>query len=188
MTEPLQLHPADEADLVALADDCLRPCRRAELEARVAADPALATALERQRRALAMLATARPPCPTAALRARIGAVAASTSRPVPGPRRPAAAIVAIALAGVAVWPATALDDRGLSATTAAERSPVRTGGASLFVAAPAAHFVELGADGAAEGSRLRTARLDDEAEARVGPDGGPPSPGAGANRAAPRRP
>jgi hypothetical protein len=71
MTEPLELHPADEADLVALADDCLRPCRRAELEARVAADPALAAALECQRRALAMLAAVCDPCATAALRARV---------------------------------------------------------------------------------------------------------------------
>jgi len=73
MTAPLELHPADEADLVALADDCLRPCRRAELEARVAGDPALAAALECQRRALARLGAARAPCPTAALLARVDA-------------------------------------------------------------------------------------------------------------------
>ena len=73
MTEPTELHAADEADLVALADDCLRPCRRAELEARVAADLTLARALADQRRALARLATAHPPCPTEALRARLAA-------------------------------------------------------------------------------------------------------------------
>ncbi len=81
MTELLELHPADEADLVALADDCLRRCRRAELEARVAADPALIAALERQRRALAMLANARAPCPTTALRTRVDALAAGARRP-----------------------------------------------------------------------------------------------------------
>lgn len=80
MTEPLELHPADEADLVALADDCLRPCRRAELEARVAADPVLAAALERQRRALALLATGCTPCPPAAVRASVDALAAGARR------------------------------------------------------------------------------------------------------------
>ncbi len=81
MSEPLALHPADEADLVALADDCLRPCLRAELEARVAGDPALAAALECQRRALALLAAARPPCPTTALLASVDALAAGARRP-----------------------------------------------------------------------------------------------------------
>ena len=82
MTAPLELHPADEADLVALADDCLRPCHRAELEARVAGDPALAAALARQRRALAMLAAAaRAPCPTSALLARVDTPAAGARRP-----------------------------------------------------------------------------------------------------------
>lgn len=93
MTAPLQLHPADEADLVALADDCLRPCHRAELEARVAGDPALAAALECQRRALALLAAARAPGPTAALLARVDALAAGScrpprARPDAGTRRP----------------------------------------------------------------------------------------------------
>ena len=56
MTEPdTHLPPEVEADLVALADGNLRPSRRVEVEARVAADPELAAALERQRRALSML-------------------------------------------------------------------------------------------------------------------------------------
>ena len=75
MTEPFDLDPAAEADLVALADGCVGPCRRSELEARVAADPALAAALGRQRRALALLA-ADAPCPSAALLERMGALAA----------------------------------------------------------------------------------------------------------------
>jgi hypothetical protein len=50
--------PEDEADLVALADGNLAGARRAEVEARVAADPVLADALARQRAALAMIAAA----------------------------------------------------------------------------------------------------------------------------------
>jgi hypothetical protein len=57
------LPPADEADLVALADDRLPRARRAEVEARVAADPALAAALERQRAALALIARLDTPAP-----------------------------------------------------------------------------------------------------------------------------
>jgi hypothetical protein len=53
-----QLTPADEADLVALADDNVSGPRRAEIEARVAADPVLADALARQRAALALIAAA----------------------------------------------------------------------------------------------------------------------------------
>jgi anti-sigma factor RsiW len=50
------LPPEVEADLVALADDRLPAARRAEVEARVAAEPALAGALQRQRAALALIA------------------------------------------------------------------------------------------------------------------------------------
>ncbi len=78
MTQPFDLDPAAEADLVALADGCLAPCRRSELEARVAADPALAAALASQRAALALLAAA--PCATAALRVRVDELAATVPR------------------------------------------------------------------------------------------------------------
>jgi anti-sigma factor RsiW len=78
MTEPFDLDPAAEADLVALADGCLTPCRRCELEARVAADPAMAAALASQRAALGLLAAA--PCATAALRARVDELAAGVPR------------------------------------------------------------------------------------------------------------
>src|SRR5688500_9306027 len=57
------LPPEDEADLAALADGCLTGPRRAELAARVEADPTLAEALERQRTALAMIAAAAEPAP-----------------------------------------------------------------------------------------------------------------------------
>ena len=71
MTEPdTHLSPEDEADLVALADGNLRAARREEVEARVAAEPALASALERQRRALALLADLDTPAPLA-LRLRV---------------------------------------------------------------------------------------------------------------------
>jgi anti-sigma factor RsiW len=64
MTEPdTYLPPEDEADLVALADGNLPRARRAEVEARVAGEPAFAAALERQRRALAMLAGLTTPAP-----------------------------------------------------------------------------------------------------------------------------
>jgi anti-sigma factor RsiW len=64
------LPPDDEADLAAFADGCLFGPRRAELEARVATDAELAAALERQRAALAMIATGSPAVP-AALRRRV---------------------------------------------------------------------------------------------------------------------
>jgi anti-sigma factor RsiW len=62
---------SDEADLVALVDGNLRAARRVEVEARVAADPALAAALSCQRRALALLATAETVTMPPALRARV---------------------------------------------------------------------------------------------------------------------
>jgi anti-sigma factor RsiW len=71
MTEShLHLPPQDEADLVALADGNLSPVRRAEVEARVAVEPALAAALERQRAALSLLAGLTEPAPLA-LRLRV---------------------------------------------------------------------------------------------------------------------
>jgi len=57
------LPPEDEADLAALADGSLYGPRRAAIEARVAADPELAAALERQRAAVAMIAASSRPAP-----------------------------------------------------------------------------------------------------------------------------
>jgi hypothetical protein len=72
MYEPhTHLPPGDEADLVALADGNLDASRRVEVEARVAAEPALAQALSRQRAALAMLATAGAVPMPPELRARV---------------------------------------------------------------------------------------------------------------------
>jgi anti-sigma factor RsiW len=74
------LLPDDEADLAALADCCLIGADRAEVEARVAADPALAEALEHQRAALAVLAAAALPAPLA-LRVRVEELKAARARP-----------------------------------------------------------------------------------------------------------
>jgi anti-sigma factor RsiW len=64
MNEPsTHLPPEVEADLVALADGNLSPVRRIEVEARVAADPALAAALEQQRAALFLLSELTQPAP-----------------------------------------------------------------------------------------------------------------------------
>jgi anti-sigma factor RsiW len=59
MTTPFpHLPPETEADLVALADGRLHADRRAEVQARVAADPVLAAELATQRAALGALAAA----------------------------------------------------------------------------------------------------------------------------------
>jgi anti-sigma factor RsiW len=75
------LSPEDEADLVALADGRLDPARRAEVEARVAAEPALAAALERQRVAVAAIARAvEETSAPLALRGRIERLEAESRR------------------------------------------------------------------------------------------------------------
>jgi anti-sigma factor RsiW len=81
MTEPdTHLPPADEADVVALADGNLSAARRLEVEARVAAQPALAQALSEQRAALALLATAGAVPMPPALRARVAELEAGRAR------------------------------------------------------------------------------------------------------------
>jgi anti-sigma factor RsiW len=57
------LAAADEADLVALADGNLSAGHRAEIEARVAREPEMVAALERQRCALSLLAELITPAP-----------------------------------------------------------------------------------------------------------------------------
>lgn len=67
-----ELSPQDQADLAALADGRLDPARRADVEARAAADPALAAALVRQRAALsAITAAAADVSAPLALRVRV---------------------------------------------------------------------------------------------------------------------
>ncbi len=75
MSEPSPLSEADEADLTALADGRLEPDRRAEVESRVAGDPRLAQALERQQAGLtAITAAAASVSAPVALRSRIEAM------------------------------------------------------------------------------------------------------------------
>ena len=77
MNEPdTHLPPSVEADLVALADGNLDLARRVEVQARVAADPVLADALNEQRCALALLATAGAVPMPPALRARVEEIGA----------------------------------------------------------------------------------------------------------------
>jgi anti-sigma factor RsiW len=98
-----RLSELEIAELCALADGSLPPARRAEVEARVAADPALLAVVERQRRALAataVLADDQPPSPLVA--------AVSASRATRGRRRRAprlalgGALAAVAAIVVAV--------------------------------------------------------------------------------------
>ncbi len=80
--DPDRLSPQDEADLAALADGRLDPARRDGVLARVAAEPALAAALERQRVAVAAItAAAGEVSAPVALRRRVEAMEAKRSAP-----------------------------------------------------------------------------------------------------------
>lgn len=75
------LSPEEEADLAALADGRLDPARRAAVEARLAAEPELAAAFERQRVAVAAIGRAvEGTSAPLALRARIERLEAETGR------------------------------------------------------------------------------------------------------------
>ena len=75
------LSPTDEAALAALADGRLAARERAELEARIDADPGLAAALGRQRTALSLITGAADGTSAPlALRARIEALRAQPGR------------------------------------------------------------------------------------------------------------
>jgi anti-sigma factor RsiW len=92
------LPPDDEADLAALVDGALYGPRRAELEARLAAEPALAEALERQCAAVALITAASPPAPPH-LRTRVEELRASRARR----RRVLPAAVLALAAGIAAF-------------------------------------------------------------------------------------
>jgi len=100
---------ADEAALAAYADGRLGPADRAELEARLEREPALAAALERQRAGLtAITAAAESVSAPLALRSRIEAMQrdGATPRRRRWPRGwgwlPSAALATAALAAVAI--------------------------------------------------------------------------------------
>jgi hypothetical protein len=89
------------AELAALADGSLEPERRADLEARVDASPALADRLAEQERAVALLRGAADEVDApAGLRARLDAQ--RSARTVRGPRRLALGAVAAAVVAAAV--------------------------------------------------------------------------------------
>jgi anti-sigma factor RsiW len=159
MTESLDFPPAVEADLVALADDCLSRCCRSEVEARIAADVALTAALEDQRRALSLLAAAAPR-PSLALRSRVAELAAAA--PAPSRRRvrpatsaPAAAAIGV-LAAVAMLLAAVLGPPARSSPTSRGESSAPSG-----LARPPLHQIRLSTHGAPEAPRIRPARLLD---------------------------
>ena len=126
-----ELLPEDEADLAALADDRLDPARRAQVEARLAADPDLAAAFERQLAARSAIsyAVADTSAPLA-LRERLARLEEQRARP--RRRRPAfslgrwlapaaAAAAAVAIAVTLIVPSGLTVEATLAA---ADRPPV----------------------------------------------------------------
>ena len=102
MNGPLQhLPPEDEADLAAFADGALYGPRRAALQQRLATEPELADALERQQATLSLLAAASVPAP---LSLRMAVEELEAAQPVIARRRER------------LWPAAAL---AVAATVAA---------------------------------------------------------------------
>ena len=84
MSEPVPLSETEEAELAAFADGQLDPERRAALERRMASEPALASAYERQRAGLvAISAAAAAVSAPLALRTRVRGDAAHRSRAAP---------------------------------------------------------------------------------------------------------
>lgn len=99
------LSPADEAALAAFADGRLDATERAELQARIDADPALAAALGRQRAALTLIiGAAEETSAPMALRARVEALQAQPRRSWLGrlrDRMPALPVAALGTAAAA---------------------------------------------------------------------------------------
>ncbi len=122
------LTPSDQADLAALADGRLAPDRRAALEARLATDPGLAEALERQRTAVrTVTGAARETFAPHDLRLRVDGLGAARRRP--SRRRRWLPLGALAAAAAAVALAVLLIPSGgltvEEAVAAAERLPTR---------------------------------------------------------------
>jgi hypothetical protein len=134
MTEPTPLSESDEAALAAYADGRLEPAERAELEARLASEPALAAALDGQRVGLAAITTAvESVSAPLALRARVEAMERGEATAAPRRRRerrrgwgwlPGAGLAAAALAAVAIVVAFSGGPATAEVLAAAVRPPV----------------------------------------------------------------
>jgi hypothetical protein len=133
MTEHPPLSEPDEAALAAYADGRLEPAERAELEARLASEPALAAALDQQRLGLAAITTAAGTVSAPlALRTRVEAMERGETA---APRRrrerrrgwgwlPSAGLAAAALAAVAIVVAFSGGPATAEVLAAAVRAPV----------------------------------------------------------------
>ena len=122
---------ADEAALAAYADGRLGPADRAELEARLAREPALAAALDRQRAGLTAITTAAESVSAPlALRSRIEAMQRDGAAPRKRRRArgwgwlPSAALATAALAAVAIVIAFSGGPATTEVLAAAVRAPV----------------------------------------------------------------
>ena len=134
MTEHPPLSEPDEAALAAYADGRVEPAERAELEARLASEPALAAALDQQRMGLAAItAAAGSVSAPLALRTRVEAMergeAAAPRRRRRERRRgwgwlPSAGLAAAALAAVAIVVAFSGGPATAEVLAAAVRPPV----------------------------------------------------------------
>ena len=133
MTEHPPLSEPDEAALAAYADGRLETPERAELEARLASEPALAAALDQQRMGLAAItAAAESVSAPLALRTRVEAMERGEAA---APRRrrerrrgwgwlPGAGLAAAALAAVAIVVAFSGGPATAEVLAAAGRPPV----------------------------------------------------------------
>ena len=101
-SSPNDIDERTERDLAALADGTLRGAERDALEARVAASPVLAAALDRQRAGIAALRSLEPAGAPLALRERIAAERSSPSRRVRRSRLRVFGAIAGAAAAVAL--------------------------------------------------------------------------------------